>query len=69
MKGKKPEKLKSPKAEKAEKAGKKNTTWDSIRFGGRGATGEEAKNLERGPKSPKPGEFRGNRKDFFSKNC
>jgi len=56
MKGKKQEKLKSPKAEKMEKAGKKNTTWDSIRFGGRGATGEEAKNLERGPRSPKSGE-------------
>lgn len=55
MKGKKTEKLKSPKVEKVEKVGKKNTTWDPIRFGGRGATGEEAKNLERGPKSPKPG--------------
>ena len=51
--GKKADKVKSPKAEKA--TGKKNTTWDPFRFGGAGATGEEAKNLERGPKSPKPG--------------
>jgi hypothetical protein len=54
MKGKKTDKMKSP---KAEKVGKKNTTWDPIRFGGQGATGEEAKNLERGPKSPKPGKI------------
>ena len=28
---------------------------DPFIYGGPGATGEEAKNLERGPKSPKPG--------------
>ena len=47
--GKKADKVKSPKADKA--SNKKNTTWDPFRFGGAGATGEEAKNLERGPKS------------------
>lgn len=51
--GKKADKVKSPKADKA--PSKKNTTWDPFRFGGAGATGEEAKSLERGPKSPKPG--------------
>ena len=48
-------KIKSPKAEKkgGGAAGKKPQTWDPFMFGGKGATGEEAANLERGPKSPK----------------
>ncbi len=56
--GKRADKVKSPKAEKA--SGKKMTTWDPFIYGGPGATGEEAKNLERGPKSPKPGSAEGN---------
>ena len=44
--------MKSP---KGDKKGKTKTTWDPFKFGGQGATGEEAKSLERGPKSPKPG--------------
>ena len=40
-------KAKSP---KAEKKGKTATTWDPFMFGGKGATGAEAKSLERGPK-------------------
>jgi len=40
--GKKGNKAKSP---KPEKKGKEKTTWDPFVFGGRGATGEEAKNL------------------------
>jgi hypothetical protein len=59
--GKKAEKVRSPKPDKA--PGKKNTTWDPFRFGGAGATGEEAKNLERGPKSPKPGSAESNALD------
>ncbi len=55
--GKRADKVKSPKAEKA--SGKKMTTWDPFIYGGPGATGEEAKNLERGPKSPKPGSAEG----------
>ncbi len=51
--GKKAGKVKSPKPDK--KAGKKPQSWDPFMFGGRGATGEEAANLERGPKSPKAG--------------
>ena len=47
--GKKGQKMKSPKAEK--KNGKQKTTWDPFMFGGRGATGAEAKSLERGPKN------------------
>ena len=46
--GKKAQKAKSPKAEK--KAGKKPQTWDPFMFGGRGATGQEAASLERGPR-------------------
>ena len=42
--GKKGDKAKSP---KSEKKGKKGTTWDPFMFGGRGATGEEARNLDR----------------------
>ena len=44
--------MKSP---KSDKKGKTKTTWDPFKFGGKGATGEEAKSLERGPKSPKAG--------------
>ncbi|TRY64029.1 hypothetical protein TCAL_06273 [Tigriopus californicus] len=44
---KKGNKAKSP---KADKKGKTKTTWDPFMFGGKGATGEEARNLERGPK-------------------
>ena len=64
MKGpvKKADKIKSPKVEKAS-SGKKKTTWDPFLFGGAGATGEEAKSLERGPKSPKPGSAEGNALD------
>ena len=43
-KGKKGDKVKSP---KSEKKGKKGTTWDPFMFGGRGPTGEEARNLDR----------------------
>jgi len=43
-KGKKGDKAKSP---KSEKKGKKGTTWDPFMFGGRGPTGEEARNLDR----------------------
>ena len=50
--GKKANKVKSP---KAAKEGKKATKWDPFMFGGKGATGEEARELERGPKSPKAG--------------
>ena len=42
--GKKGDKAKSP---KSDKKGKKGTTWDPFMFGGRGPTGEEAKNLDR----------------------
>ena len=45
MLGKKGDKAKSP---KSEKKGKKGTTWDPFMFGGgRGPTGEEARNLDR----------------------
>ncbi len=37
-------KAKSP---KTEKKGKEKTTWDPFMFGGKGATGQEAKNLDR----------------------
>lgn len=40
------QKVKSPKSDKSKK-GKEKTTWDPFVFGGRGATGEEAKNLDR----------------------
>ena len=49
---KKGAKAKSP---KADKKGKSGTTWDPFVFGGKGATGEEARGLERGPKGGKSG--------------
>ena len=52
----------SPTTGKAGKKGKKDTNWDPFIFGGRGATGEEAKNLERGPKAS-PGGRNGNEDD------
>lgn len=51
---KKGNKAKSP---KADKKGKTKTTWDPFMFGGKGATGEEARNLERGPKEGTHGEI------------
>lgn len=42
--------MKSP---KAEKKGKVKTTWDPFLFGGHGATGDEARSLDRSAKSPK----------------
>lgn len=44
---KKGPKGKSPKAEKQPKKGKEKTVWDPFVFGGRGATGEEARMLDR----------------------
>ena len=42
--------MKSP---KPEKKGKAKTTWDPFVFGGPGATGEEARSLDRSAMSPK----------------
>ncbi len=50
-KGPAPYKAKSPKAPKEPKKGKEKTTWDPFVFGGKGATGEEARSLDRGMKN------------------
>ena len=37
---------KSPKSQKSAKQGKQKTTWDPFTFGGSGAKGQEAANLD-----------------------
>jgi signal recognition particle receptor subunit alpha len=50
-----PKKKSGVKSPKQEKKGKAERNWDPFMFGGQGATGEEARNLDRGAKSPKAG--------------
>ena len=42
---------KSPKTQKVQKQGKQNTVWDPFTFGGAGAKGQEAANLDRSNKN------------------